>query len=232
MKSVHALLITLAALILIWGCTQQQEVVEDIVAAYPDHTDVVLDNDYVKAVEFTLQPGDKLPMHEGRPRAVFALSDYAIRWTEGGEISEKTWQQGDVHWHEDTNHAIENIGDTEARYLVVARKDSVLPSDEGYELASDASQVDTLHSSLLLDNEFVRVIEVSLPAGASQPMHDGINRLVYSLSDYTITYTSGNMRSNEVQTAAGTAHWHNADEHAVENTGETDAHWVIFEFKK
>lgn len=40
------------------------------------------------------------------------------------------------------------------------------------------------------------------------------------------------MEEKETVLKAGTAHWHTADEHSVENVGETLAHYLIFEFKK
>lgn len=127
---------------------------------------------------------------------------------------------------------MENIGDTDASYLVVTRKDMALPTTEGYEVSKDASMLDMDHSENIFENDYVRIIEVNIPVGEGQPMHQGVNRLIYSLTPYTIKYTSDKMETKESTMEAGDAHWHTADEHAVENIGETDAHYVIFEFKK
>lgn len=231
MKSVFLFVIGLVLMAWLSGCGEQ-EVVQDIVTAYPDQTTLVLENDYVRAVEFSLQPGEKLPLHAGGPRVVYALSDYTIRWTEGGEVSEKSWKEGNVHWHSAIDHAVKNTGDTEAVYLVVTRKETPLPEVEGYDLAQDASQMDAEHASVLLDNEHVRVIRIDLPAGEKQQEHHGVYRLVYALNDYNTTYTSDKMGTKEFAGRKGTAHWHEPDAHAVENTGETTAMYVLFEFKK
>ena len=46
-----------------------------------------------------------------------------------------------------------------------------------------------------------------------------------------IRYTSDRLDRVEGSFAAGEAHWHEADEHAVVNTGTTEARFVIFQFK-
>jgi quercetin dioxygenase-like cupin family protein len=162
---------------------QQQKTANDIVAEYPDNAKVVFENKYVQVVKFNLEPGDKLPLHKGGKRVVYAVYDFKVKWTEGNETSEKEWQNGDAHWHDAIEHAIENIGDTIASYLVVMRKDTLLPETGEYDVSRDASQLDSEHSKIIFDNDHVRVIDVKLGSGESQPKHEGIYRLIYSLSD-------------------------------------------------
>jgi quercetin dioxygenase-like cupin family protein len=234
MRKLNFTIVLFAMMMLVIGCGGQKEkaVVEDIVAAAPEMTSVVFENDFVKAVEFTLKPGETLPLHKGGKRAIYSLSDYKIKWTEGKEVTEKEWTKGEAHWHYAVDHAVENIGDTDARFLVVTRKDLALPAAEGYDISQDASYLDTDHSENFFENDYVRLIEVNIPVGEAQPMHQGVNRLIYSLTPYTIKYTSNKMETKEATMEAGAAHWHTADEHAVENISETEAHYVIFEFKK
>jgi quercetin dioxygenase-like cupin family protein len=227
------ILLVLTGLFLLTACAQEEaEVVEDVLKAAPDKASTLFDNDFVRMDKFTLEPGEALPLHKGGPRAVYALSDYTIKWTEGDRVSEQTWQRGDAHWHDAVPHAAENVGDGDAVYLTVTRKEMGLPADAGYDTAQDAGELDTEHAGVAFENDHVRVIEVELGPGESQPLHHGVNRLVYSLSDYRIEYTSDQMDTKEMTMAKGEAHWHGADEHAVENVGETPAHYVIFEFLK
>jgi hypothetical protein len=107
-----------------------------------------------------------------------------------------------------------------------------LPETGNYGIEHDASQADTEHATAIFENEYLRVIEVKLATGESQPMHDGINRLIYSLNAYKIEYTSDQMDMKELTMEIGDIHWHGADKHAVKNTGETIAHYLIFEFKQ
>jgi quercetin dioxygenase-like cupin family protein len=234
MRKLNFTIVLFVMMMLVIGCGGQKEktVVEDIVAAAPEMTNVVLENDYVKAVEFTLKPGEALPLHKGGKRAIYALSDYKIKWTAGDQTTENEWTKGEAHWHYAVDHAVENIGDTDARYLVVTRKDMALLATEGYDVSQDASMLDMNHSENIFENDYVRIIELKIPVEEGQPMHQGVNRLIYSLNSYTIKYTSDKMETKESTMEAGDAHWHTADEHAVENIGDTEAHYVIFEFKK
>lgn len=233
MKKISTSIIGLVTILCIGGCGQQQKkVIEEIVATNPTNTTVKIENDYIKVVEFIIKPGDKLPLHKGGPRAVYSLSDYKLKWAEGDQETEKEWTKGHTHWHNAIEHAAENIGDTDANYLVVTRKEMTLPQTDDYDIAQDASQHDSDHANIIFENEHVRIIEVKLATGESQAMHHGINRLVYSLTSYQIEFKSDKMETVETKVEAGDTHWHTADKHAVENIGETLAHYLIFAFKQ
>jgi len=222
-----------AAVFCMSGCGRKQDVaVQDITAAFPGKTSVLLDNEYIKAVVFTLEPGESLPLHKGGPRAVYALSDYTIQWTEHGNTEAREWKQGEAHWHDGLEHAVKNTGTTQARYLTVTRKETALPETGSYTYEHDAAAADTAHSRAVFENENVRIIHVRLEPGEEQPSHQGITRMVFSLSSYNILYTSDVMDDAHHTFEKYAAHWHRADEHAVHNTGDTIADYVIFEFKK
>lgn len=208
------------------------QVIRDITEAAPGMVSVVFENDHVRATLVRLEPGDELPPHAGDARAVYSLTDYRILWTEAGESAERAWEEGQAHWHDALDHAVRNIGQTEAVFLVVARTGTALPEAPGLQAEHDAAAVEGGFGDLVFENDHVRITEVTLPPGASQPTHQGVNRLVYSLSDYTVRYTSDRMDTVEATFADGDAHWHEADEHSVENIGDTEARFVLFQFKR
>ncbi len=202
----------------------------DVVAAAPSLGTVVFENDYVQATLFRLAPGEALPEHAGHPRAVCSLSDHRILWTESGTSEEKEWGAGQAHWHDGYDHAVRNIGESEAVFLVVARKGAAFPDQAGS--AADAAAVEGGHGVVVFENDHVRVTEVTLAPGVAQAPHHGLHRLVYSSSDYSVRYTSEGAHAIDASFAAGEAHWHDADEHAVENTGSTEARFVLFQFRR
>jgi len=231
----RAVVVSLEVLVVVAlaGCGGgKPEPVEDILAASPELSALVFENEYVRVVEFALGPGDELPLHHGAKRVIYALSDYTIEWLEGdAPPATKEWTRGEVHFHDAMTHSARNTGSTEARYLVVSRKPTPLPIIEAYDVEADAAESDADHSKAVFENDQVKVIEVRIAPGEKQPAHHGLNRVIYALSDYTITYTSDRTGTEESVVKTGEAHWHESDEHAVENTGETEAHYLIFAWK-
>ena len=232
----NAFVFLLAVLLLavMVGCAGgTPEPVDDVLAAVPNLASLVLENDYVRVVKFTLGPGDELPWHNGDRRVIYPMSDYTLEWSEGdAPPTRKEWTAGAVHFHDAATHAAKNTGSTEAQYLVVSRKPIPLPVIETYaEEVEDAAEADADHSEAVFENDQVKVIEVHIPPGERQPTHHGLSRVIYALSDYTIAYTSDRSKTEETTVTKGEAHWHEADAHAVENTGESEAHYLIFGWK-
>ena len=119
---------------------------------------------------------------------MYALSDCTIRFTQDGQTSEPTWKAGQAHFHGAGEHTIENIGTSEAKFLVVARTGETLAAAPAHGAPPRGSASGP--TQLLLDDADVRVSEVRLPARDTLPRHPGLARVVYTLSDYTISYTS------------------------------------------
>jgi quercetin dioxygenase-like cupin family protein len=235
MNRIKVLIAGLVAIVLSTGCVNKQDkpvTFQEVIAEHPEKARIVFENDYVYAVKVKLKPGEKLPLHEGERRVVYSLSDYKIKWTEDGRVEEKQWQKGDSHLHHADAHAVENTGDTDAEYLVVTRTAMALPDAGESLLSGDMSKVDSLHAEILLEDDDIRVLEVKLDTGKAQPKHDGLNRLIYSLSDYQIEYTYYIMDNVETEMERGYIHWHTADKHSVKNVGDTPAHYLLFGFKK
>lgn len=190
----------------------------------------LFNNDYVSVSRVTLEPGEELPTHSGTARVVYSLSDYTIRWTEDGETAEKVWREGDVHAHEGLQHAIKNTGTTIADFLIVAKTDESMPATDATDIANDAA-VPGGYAAVIADLEDARVLRVALPSGAAQPLHAGAPRIVYSLNDYSVVFKTPGDEGREVDLVTGSVHWHEAGPHAVLNSGDDTARFVIFAFQ-
>jgi quercetin dioxygenase-like cupin family protein len=83
--------------------------------------------------------------------------------------------------------------------------------------------------SVVLENEWVRATRITLEPGSQLPQHVGADRLVYSLSDYTIEWIEGDGAPIEKSWTAGQAHWHGAGPHAMHNIGESTAELLVVE---
>lgn len=191
---------------------------------------VLLDNAFVEVFTLTVHPGSSLPAHAGQARVVYSLGDYRVRYTEGGQSREADWRSGDVHAHRAGDHGLDNIGASPARLLIVARKDRPLaPTDTPRPEAAGAS---TPHTHLALDDAQFLVTEVRLPAGTALPAHQGLDRVVFALSNFTLRYEADGTPARETTHTAGEAHWHPAERHVVTNTGQTEARYLLVQLRR
>lgn len=79
------------------------------------------DFDGMRVLRVALPPGAAQPMHDGKARLSYALNDHRMRFTtEDGGLQEVTHLAGDAHWHDAGRHAVENVGNTAARYVLFA----------------------------------------------------------------------------------------------------------------
>jgi quercetin dioxygenase-like cupin family protein len=82
-----------------------------------------LNNAQVQVFEYHSKPGDKEPMHSHRANVVYVIQGGKERFTlPDGKTEEKEFKSGDVIWREASTHAVENIGTTEMRSLIVELK--------------------------------------------------------------------------------------------------------------
>lgn len=101
----------------------QTQFPRDAVTVSPTLYTTKLDNDRVRVLEYTLQPGQTEPMHSHGTFLVRFLGDARIRATPaGGAPTESAVKRGDVGWRDPMAHSVENIGKTPVEALIVEVK--------------------------------------------------------------------------------------------------------------
>jgi quercetin dioxygenase-like cupin family protein len=195
--------------------------------------ELIFENDYAKVLKIILEPGKAISSHQEEARVIYSLTDYSIDWEENGKSEDgKSWIKGDVHFHEAGIHSAKNNGTTTAEWMVFARKNTELPECGENTIENDVNSVSPEFTNVLLDNDDFKITEVSLLKGESIPMHSGINRIIYSLTDYQLIYESKTERNGEKEFQAGDVHWHEACQHALQNNGETEAKFLVISYKQ
>jgi quercetin dioxygenase-like cupin family protein len=232
----------MVALVLLIGCgggayepppaeTVHDTPVADIASAGPEQVSVALENEWVRALRMTLEPGAQLPRHVGGDRVVWTLSDYTIEWAEGDEPpTEMIWTAGQAHWHVGGAHAVRNTGSSVAEFLVVERRGVELPAEAQTTSDTQAVALSPEPGPIVLENDAVRVAELTLPPGESTGRHWGGHRVVFALSDHTIRWTEGDADPVEMSWSEGEAHWHQSGDHEVENIGDSSARFLVVTF--
>jgi quercetin dioxygenase-like cupin family protein len=94
----------------------------DPVVTNPDHYRVVFENERVRVLEYTDEPGDRTAPH-GHPDSVMCtLSSFQRRLFAGDRQRDVELTAGTVNWLPAQQHAGENIGETPTHVIFVELK--------------------------------------------------------------------------------------------------------------
>jgi beta-alanine degradation protein BauB len=97
-------------------------------------------------------------------------------------------------------------------------------------LAQDPVKVAPDHYKVLLENDRVRVLEVTVKPGEKTAKHSHPVNVIYSFNDAKTKFTVGG-KSVVRELKGDTALWGAAETHTGENVGTTETHVLVFELK-
>jgi hypothetical protein len=84
---------------------------------------------------------------------------------------------------------------------------------------------------LIFENQFVRVLDDSIPPGVAEARHRHPHGVVVYLTDYTVEQTTDDGKATRTPRKAATASWSEAIIHKVKNVGATPSHAIRIELK-
>jgi hypothetical protein len=108
----------------------------DPVASNPDHYRVIFENDRVRVLEYTDQPGERTTLHAHPDSVMYTLSAFRRRLVAGPVQREVTLEAGTVGWLPAQQHYGENIGETSSHAIFVELKELSLDDGHGSPTAS------------------------------------------------------------------------------------------------
>ena len=86
---------------------------------------------------------------------------------------------------------------------------------------------------LILENEFVRVLDIRVPPGVLEPAHSHARGVTIAMSDYdNETKSIPEGKTGKGHTTFGEVKWAEPVTHEARNTGKTEQHVVRIEMKK
>lgn len=97
--------------------------------------------------------------------------------------------------------------------------------------AQDMAKVAPKNTKVLLDNDQVRVIEVSLKPGDKLPMHSHPANVVYFVTGGKTKTTTADGKVTETEHKAGEAMWSEPITHGNENIGNAATKALVVEMK-
>ena len=84
---------------------------------------------------------------------------------------------------------------------------------------------------LAFENSFVRVLDVHVPVGQTEPRHRHPHGMSVYFTDWDAKVTTDGAQPEVHHRAAGTFAWSDAVVHTVENVGKTEGHILRIELK-
>ena len=97
--------------------------------------------------------------------------------------------------------------------------------------ALDPLKVASDSHKLVLDNAFVRVLDVHVPAGKTEPRHQHPHGLSVYFTDWDASVTVDGKPAEVHHRKSGTFAWSDPVVHAVQNVGKSDGHILRIELK-
>ena len=227
-------LIISTLLLLIVSCSGSKEKLLLPEEVSPDVYKVLLDNEDVKVLEVTFEPGQSDNMHDHYPVTFYLLQGGKAQVTlPDGTVNEGEFPTGFTgHNTEKVRHQVKNIGENTIKILLVERKKShptsgtkeklILPE----EVSPDVYQV-------VLENDDVKVLNVTFAPGQGDNVHEHGVITYYGIKGGELQNTLPDGTVKEMEVPDGfVGHGNNIVKHQMENVGDDTVKVIIVEHKK
>jgi quercetin dioxygenase-like cupin family protein len=156
---------------------------QDPVSVDPSAVKVAFENDQIRVLHARYAPRQKIAMHSHPSRVVVYITDtHALVTSASGATQELRYKAGDSRWSEPLTHSVENLEDTSFEIVEVELKTAsaaavpVPPASGSAITLTEPIPVEKEpHHHLVLQNQYVRVLDVLFPAGEASLFHTHSN---------------------------------------------------------
>jgi quercetin dioxygenase-like cupin family protein len=205
---------------------------QDTLKVNSDSVTLKFENDRVRVLESVLKVGARENTHSHPRYVTYVIDAGTVRNHRDGKTSDYTYKKGEVLYRDALTHWAENIGQTASHVIMFELKNSDT-SGEPFRVPPDMDPVklSPQYYTVVVDNEFVRVLEYRLKPGQKEPMHTHPCGVVYYLTGTRWKATAQDGKTTETETRAGQIVWRGITTHAAENAGKTEARALAIELK-
>lgn len=205
---------------------------QDTLKANSDSVTLKFENDRVRVLESVLKVGAKENTHSHPRYVTYVIDAGSVRNHRDGKTSDYTYKKGEVLYRDALTHWAENIGRTATHVIMFELKNSDTPG-ELFRVPPDMDPVklSPQYYKVVVDNEFVRVLEYRLKPGQKEPLHTHPCGVVYYLTGAKSRVSTPDGKTTEGETTAGNIVWREPTTHAIENIGNTESRAIAIEMK-
>ena len=161
---------------------------QDPVVAPAYSVRVEFENDQIRVLRVHYPAHAKSPMHSHTGRAVVAVTASHLRvTTSDGNTREVQRHAGEIYWGDSVTHSAENLTDTPLETIEVEVKKANVPAVAVPAEAGNSSKIPQKepvpvemepHHHVVLQNQYVRVLDVLFPPGDPSLFHTHSNNNV------------------------------------------------------
>jgi hypothetical protein len=200
----------------------------DPVAIDPLHFTVALDNAWVRALRVRYAPGEGSPMHDHPAGVRVFLTAIHNRFMKpDGSTSEVSRRAGEVIWAEAVRHGNVNLGGSDVEIVELEIKG--LPPRPAVVVPRTAAP--DVSETVLIENEFVRVLWAAVGGLKQTTMHAHPNTVVVTMTEEHSRSSDASGSAEEHRRARGHVSWAPAGARITENLRHEPLEAVIVEFK-
>tara|TARA_Y100000590_G_scaffold439052_1_gene562578 strand:- start:145 stop:852 length:708 start_codon:yes stop_codon:yes gene_type:complete len=200
----------------------------------PDVYKVLLENEDIKILEVTFKPGQSDNMHEHYPATIYIVEGGKVQVTlPNGSVNEIKSSTGFIgHNPNKARHQVKNIGDNTMKIILFERKNTRTLTQTKQELIFPEKVSPDVYK-VLLENEEVKVTEVTFEPGQGDEMHQHGVMSIYGITGGKLQSTSSDGMVDEIEIPDGfVGHRNTITTHQMKNIGYTTIKIILVEHKK
>ncbi len=211
----------------------------DPLVADPQHYHLEFENQWVRVLREHMGPREKMPLHQHPPPGaviVFLTDRHNQLISQDGASQELRDRAGDLMWSSGGTHRSENLSDAqfEALQIEPRRPPGGAPEPNFSADKLDATVVDPQHYHVELENEYVRVIRVSI--GPHEKLllhkHPDTGAVLVHLTDQNMRLTLSDGTTRDSRYPAKQVRWvEPGAAHQDENLSDTPLRFIRIELK-
>lgn len=193
---------------------------------------VLLENDYVRVLHWTIGPHEKSAMHEHPAVVSVSLSGGKTRYTSpDGQTREIEGKAGQTTWSNPDKHSSENLGDKAGEVIQVELKKKPGAELTAIPGSEDAVAVDPKHYKVEFQNDRVRVLRIHYGPGEKSVMHSHPAGVAVFLTGGDTKMTLPGGKSNVMGSKPGQVQWNDKQKHLPENVAGKTFELVLVELR-
>ena len=210
----------------------------DPVAADPKHYKLEIENTWVRVIREHMAPHETMALHQhpGPGAVIILLTDRQNRLIgPEGKSQDVGGHAGDVMWSLPSTHRSENLTGAPFEGLQIEPRRPAGVAPPFVTGALDAPAIDPQHYHVEFENEYVRVLRVTIGPHQKlrQHTHPNTYAVLVQLTDQNLRLTSADGTARVSKFSAGLARWVEPPgaAHQDENLADTPLRFIRVELK-